>query len=388
MKNFFGAILLAVLVLVGVSEKKVLAGVIFEDNFNSQADWNTDKSKNGECNYPCATAPTNWNATRSEPGNASFVHPPGSISALPGGLPDHSGNVNGKAYIIWQESNNTINWPGDSILAKIFLSNYPEIYYRIFIRSQSNWQYVNPMQIKNSYVLQYDMTGDYFTYFGAGFSGPIYEHDMYWNGPYGNRTNESYRCFPQSSDYYCQNSPSGQGGSGANTQLWPGSAYTDLPTSPGEFADTNWHQLDVHLKLNTKTGSTWNSDGVLEWWWDVPTTSTATPLVTDTTTWPPTVTKTYPNHGAYFARSDIQWISNDPPSSAGEIAAAKTPGFNSFGIGGNANNSFSGASNGEQWYAIDDVVVSTTPIPANYVIGGGAPAGPPAPTNVKGTGTM
>jgi hypothetical protein len=111
------------------------------------------------------------------------------------------------------------------------------------------------------------------------------------------------------------------------------------------YADTNWHKLDVYIKLNSAPGA---NDGILAWWWDA-----------DPNTAPPT-----------FTRTNIQWMS----------ATSDTQrGWNTFGIGGNNYNSFSGATNGEQWYAIDDVVVSTTPIPNNYVIGGGGHTSRPAP---------
>ena len=47
--------------------------------------------------------------------------------------------------------------------------------------------------------------------------------------------------------------------------------------------------------------------------------------------------------------------------------------------------SFSGAMNDEKWYAIDDVVISTAPIPNNYVIGGGGIDAtlPRAPTSLR-----
>ena len=56
------------------------------------------------------------------------------------------------------------------------------------------------------------------------------------------------------------------------------------------------------------------------------------------------------------------------PYTKENIPTAENYGFNRVVIGGNSSNYYSGSS--EQWYAIDDVVVSTTPIPDNYVIGG------------------
>jgi len=47
-------------------------------------------------------------------------------------------------------------------------------------------------------------------------------------------------------------------------------------------------------------------------------------------------------------------------------------GWNQFVLGGNSNNTFSPSTPADQWYVIDDVVVSTVPIPDSYVIGSGS----------------
>ena len=57
-------------------------------------------------------------------------------------------------------------------------------------------------------------------------------------------------------------------------------------------------------------------------------------------------------------------------------------GFTHVMLGGNSNNPWS--SLGSQWYAIDDVIISTEPIAKDYVVGGGV-ATIAAPKNLKGT---
>jgi len=137
----FALITLFFLLFLPLGAIEASGGVIFEENFDSQSDWNVNHEYDGECSYPCPTAPPGWSATRMVPGNDQFVHPTGSIQRLPGGLPDHTGTGSGKAYVIWAESNSTINWPGDSLLAKVFPQDYPEIYFRLWIRTQSGWQW-------------------------------------------------------------------------------------------------------------------------------------------------------------------------------------------------------------------------------------------------------
>ncbi|BDV43066.1 hypothetical protein GURASL_19890 [Geotalea uraniireducens] len=55
-------------------------------------------------------------------------------------------------------------------------------------------------------------------------------------------------------------------------------------------------------------------------------------------------------------RTNVQWLSE----------GSSSVGWNSFAIGGNSNNTFLPLA--DQWYAIDDVVISTTPIPQYYKI--------------------
>jgi len=313
------------------------AGVIFEEDFDSQVNWNVDKSTNGDgcTSIPCTGTPAKWSFYRETPGNAQFANPPGSIQGLPGGLTDHTGSPSGKAYLIYQESNNAINWPGDSMLGKVFSQDYPELYVRYWLRTQSNWQSVTSAEIKVSRVAHFDPGGNPSSFFSAGDYGPIQlfflGEDYVGRGAYA----FGYRCAPQSTDYYCSSAPSYEG---TDTLLFFG---TGGP--PSNYADTNWHRYDFHYKMNT-IGS---NNGVMEFWLD---------------------------GNLVYAKTDVLW--NESGSSAS--------GWNTVVIGGNSDNSFSGSSNGEQWYAIDDLVVSTTPIPANYVVGGGGDTTPPkAPAGLR-----
>ena len=52
-------------------------------------------------------------------------------------------------------------------------------------------------------------------------------------------------------------------------------------------------------------------------------------------------------------------------------SGSTAPGFTHVMFGGNSDNPW--ANPGEQWYAIDDIVISTTDIPDNYIPGAGQP---------------
>ena len=335
----------------------VRAGIIFEDNFDATPDWNTSGQFNGECPYPCATAPNGWNATRSAPGTLLVQNPMpvGSIRRLPGNLPDHTTGT-GKAYIAVNQANDVDNWPGDSSLAKYFGQDYPEWYIRVWIRTQSNWQTIPSGTLKVIRAYHYDGTGNIFNYFNTGYSAPIWLWS--WGATYSADPSHnnmalyknSFRCDPQESNYYCDKSSPAAPWYELNDYMLPwnmiiGESLDESLNNPGAYvpataayADTNWHRYDFHIKVNT-IGS---NNGIFEWWYDG-------------------VLK--------ISKNDVHW--KDAGSSAGI-------GWNTIHIGGNSDNAY--ANPGEQWYAIDDVVVSTTPIPADYVPGrGSTDTTPPAP---------
>ena len=181
----------------------------------------------------------------------------------------------------------------------------------------------------------YDGTGSVFSYFTSGNMAPIYIFDLKKSLNWGWRHNHAFRCDPQESSYYCSDGNNADG-------LFADSSTQ--PGDPGQAADGEWHRYEFRLRMNTYSGGTWQSDGVLQFWYD---------------------------GQMMFSVTDKRWITSGSDTSMG---------WNFIGIGGNAYNTYDdGASYGEQWYAIDDVVVSTTPIAADYVAGGGAVYQPSQP---------
>ena len=283
------------------------SGTIFQENFDSHSDWNADGSKDGvECTSPCSSAPEGWTNYRIMPGSGSWSNPPGSIQRLPGNLPDHT-TGNGKAYIVYNESHPVDNWPGDAIISKTFDQDYSELYVRLWIRTQANWQTVSGAQSKFFRVLHYDKTGNIFQFFSAGNSCPLFVWDLAVRGSDTSYLT-AYRCDPQSSNYYCTASgvPSYQ--LNDTFYYWPNGSKA--PTASGMYADTKWHRLDYHFKMN----DIGKNNGIMEWSYD----------------------------GVLMeSRVDVQWKSSGSSSSVG---------WNTFMVGGNSNNSF--ADKADQWYAI------------------------------------
>jgi len=222
--------------------------------------------------------------------------------------------------------------------------------------------------------------------FANAARAPIYVYDLLYSTVYGVYQSHTFRCDPQATNYYCPGSPQGQGDD--NDRYILSSGVTNgsaVPTDAGLWADGNWHRYDFHIKMNSYAGNgVWNSDGMLEFWFD---------------------------SIQQYSRSGMQWVQSGTDA---------TIGWNTVEFGGNAYNTFannivmnhayvvgntikysgynwtciadnvlvnntlptfSGAETYwhkgaiisdepiEQWYAVDDIVVSTTEIPADYVIG-------------------
>ncbi|HEY3357171.1 MAG TPA: hypothetical protein VGQ83_28230 [Polyangia bacterium] len=343
------------------------AGVVFEDDFDSQPDWNVNHEAEGGCDFPCATTPGSsssgtlqWNASYAVPFSSAFAHPVASIQRPPSGT-DHTGN-GGKVFIGYHQSSGNYGgngaWGGNSFLEVVLPQDYAELYARLWLKAQAGWQVEAGAgsMAKMFRIEHWDRTpGTTFEYFPAGHTAPAWVWYWYYSSVYGVRLTQGYRCSPQASDYYCQNNTSG-GLSGSEEAydgaLWPGSTYADTPTTAGLWADGSWHKLDVHLKLNSAPGA---DDGIVQWWWDAD---------------PATAAPIFERPNAALSKGGVQWQSSSTTLPA--------KGWNTVGIGGNTDYVF-GTGDAEQWYAIDDVVVSTDPIPAGYIIGGvrdgGAPAG-------------
>jgi hypothetical protein len=107
--------------------------------------------------------------------------------------------------------------------------------------------------------------------------------------------------------------------------------------------------MEFQFKMNTNNGSTFNADGVHSFWLD----------------------------------GQLKYEATNIPFSDNGSSVNPRRGWNFVSLGGNNNNHWIDNCTGtgcEQWYAIDDVVISTTYVGPDYVIGGGTPPNttPPA----------
>lgn len=327
--------------LVGCSSTGALGGgpsrdlslVILNESFDKQPDWrphpaSNDVSPSGAmaaCDYPDAhcpwPVPSGWSYFRS----TGLWWAPKYHDTISIGREVARGNT-GKALIVYNESNHGASgdgWGADGQLTKLFDRDYQEIYARIWLKTQSGWQWpvAEDMGIKVFRVFHFDRAGSIYEFFPGGHSAPIFVWDFKHSPKWGTRVANTIRCAPQKTDYYCSSTI-------PNDLLFVRGDYQVEPSAAGMLADGNWHSLEFYFKLNTWDAKkyVWNRDGEYAFWYD---------------------------GRLVESHSDVQYARS---------GAKAGIGWNAISLGGNAYNTYAPSGmHAEQWYAIDDVLVSTRP---------------------------
>ena len=294
------------------------AEVLFYENFDQQNDWYPQTKMEGCSEQSCSqSVPVGWNYYR----NDELWHPdtdgPGYHPTIQISSENYKGN-SGKAFTVWNESNDGRSgdgWGADGILAKDLGKDYKEIYIQLYIKFQKdfqwNWNTTNGAAVKMVRFYHWDRVGSPFHFFTSGMVSPAYIYDTSYN-QYGFRHFHSHRCDPQETNYRC-------------TPTYDKSfTFLGNPSFEQLLGDGAWHQMRWYAKMNSTPGA---NDGAIEFWL---------------------------NGTLQYSRYDVQWMGSSSPSNFG---------WNIVAIGGNAFNTYSDAvEKKEQWYAIDDVIISSTPL--------------------------
>ena len=335
-------ILYIFLAIVLIFEGSAFGEILFQDNFDNQGDWTRTQSTTSDdvCYSGCTGIPSGWTSYRNGfsyctngPGNNNFY-----IDAIPGYPVESSGTDrggSGKCVTFWDESCTNQFEDSDGMIAKQLGANHDEIYIRFYIKFSPDFKWMDSSdayaaghsdtaQHKFWHIQHYcEDGGDPYSYFGAR---DRCNYPVAVGGIYRWTSSEKLKFYQL---YACEESTCNAGTPAFDT-------YTEYITigdistlrQDGNLLDGNWHSIEQHYKMNTNAGSTFNTDGVWEIWID---------------------------ENLIFSRSDIPW-SND--------GSQQSPrrGWNFIVLGGNNNNRWTAVCSGtacEQWYAIDDVVIST-----------------------------
>lgn len=303
------------------------AAVVFQENFDNQADWSvSQRTDTATSCYSNCSVPTGWTGYYN------------GLSYCPGGPGNNnmyirSANARGgtgKAITYYDESCVDYFEDSDGQLFKDFGQEYDELYIRFYIKFQTGYQWENdlnnPPQHKLIHLQHYCGSGNPFAYRGqtnydcnkpfAIVGIYIYNNTLYY---YFNAACEE-DCM---SSGPCCAPYSWDAGAG-----WDGMDIAALGNFNTLLGDGNWHYMEFRFKINTNTGTTFKNDGIHTFWLDGVQRYT-------TTTFP-----------------------------YGQAGGDTNPrrGFRIMTIGGNNSNRWTRSCSGtscEQWYAIDDLVVAT-----------------------------
>jgi hypothetical protein len=332
------------LMLVGLSvlATNSLATLVFETNFDNVQTWNPAgyaacwqdnvpiEGGSGACSSPGGplplqgTAHSIFNDYRHLSPQCSIpqtVHIGSSsdIEAIAPGASFTPYGGSGKSYVHFYEPcmSSSGGWGSDGLLGIYFgkTTGYSELYVQMKVRFQPGFSWQAGSQQKLMHITHFNedynqgvlQAYEFFNYNLPDFVPGIY-HNVAYDGQ------------PQ---FYLHSS---------HTDKSTDSPSPSVTPSNIDVIDGSWHTLQFHVKLNSAANS---ADGIKEMWID----------------------------GQSVGRyANVPYTKNNAPSPAAY-------GFNRVIIGGNSNNLFGTADGRTQWYAVDDLVVSTIPIPEYYCIG-------------------
>lgn len=316
--------------------------ILFEDNFDNHADWSPSQVNQNDCwGSSCTSQPTGYYGYHLQ----ATVYSNTKHNTLNIDSTNHRG-ASGKALTVYQESaidKGTAYFVSDGLLMIPLASNgYDEVYVRFFVKFQTSpaWQWMvnqsNSPQWKFFRISHYDYSSNRPISFGPLTTDTHYPLTIVDIAKYNRGsadaelriaaryTNQYYPDRPvylgdDSFDVYIP--PANYGGTGAE---WYDS---------GQPGDGSWHCYEFYVKLNSAQGV---ADGKYKIWYD---------------------------GNLVLNETNLMWW--DPGTKPKQK-------WNMVMLGGNSNNHWTDSSaQAEQWYAIDDLVISTTYIGPNYVIGGG-----------------
>lgn len=318
----FRALLMIALAVGGgaVTPDTSRAAVLFSESFNSQSQWGPPQFTNGATNScvkgaaTCVTpVPTGFSdyriAATEACSNLDGFHNTLNINGT------HPRGGTGKSFVFWSEPCYSAggSWGSDGLLG-ISFAGQSEVYIRYWILFPTDWKWNNaasPMQ-KFIHLSHYDPGNP--TSIWDFFSGT--QNKPRYVGGFAKYGAGTYR-----TQLYMMPSPltaARDNSSSSTTNDYLGAVPLDWYNA-GAPGDGQWHSLEWYVKLNSSGGV---ADGRARFWFDGA-------LVHD--------------------QANIAWVS------AGDDPGAWL--WNHAWIGGNNSNTYTPAN--EQWYAVDDFVIST-----------------------------
>ncbi len=332
------------------------AEVIFRENFNDLSDWtSSDTDKTYQAVWLGDSLPGNWDSLYQ----TGYYEPPSahaSLEILARNSDKARGGV-GKSSVNWREHhinpNSSGEWKSNSALG-IYLDKFgggfEQLYVEFWISFDPNWT-SSQAASKVFRVFSWDETGDFWQAFEGGAQGPIFLWDYAFSDNYGVRNSLAFRGGPHGENYQMSNDDvDGLPRELVNLGDMSANFTTDLEgaTSEGDAViydkssgstlqssgtisheqifgpPGTWTKIAFFVKMNSAPGV---QDGVFRQWID---------------------------DNLIMESDQIRWVDENSGNNMVE--------WNAVAIGGNdywINGGYSNNEQREEWYAIDDVVIST-----------------------------
>lgn len=313
--------------------------VIFQENFDSQNDWQLTQPIGSSTAISAyrgeSTIPPNFHSYRIQ-GSAYNNNQRNSIIIDSTNARGRSG----KAMTFWNESGDTNcdaggGWCSDNQIGIYLPDGYNELYISFYIKFQKGWKWSNESSVMQKFYRATHWHGNSpYLFFNDGNQRPLSTGLLtVWNNGTANISHMlNYRY--ETTYYPDQASP--RHSDRSRVAYYSGGGYNgsgpDFSNS-GEIGDGNWHRWEFHIKMNSSVGA---EDGLVE----------------------------YFNDGVLVLRVDDLAFSDN-----GSRVSPRN-NWNYVTLGGNSFNHYAPISEAaEQWYAIDDIIISTTPTsPSNKPI--------------------
>lgn len=309
--------------------------IVFEENFDSQPDWEL-------------TQPLGSNSAISAYRGESSI-PPGFHSYRIQGSSYQTNRHNsiiidstnarggsGKAITFWNEAGDTNcdaggGWCSDNQIGISLPKGYNELYVRFYIKFQYGWKWSNESSVMHKiYRVTHWEGGSPYLFFSNGNQHPLSTGLLtVWND---GKANISHMLNYRYEVTYYPDQASPKHSDRSRIAYYPGGSFSGAGPSfesQGQTGDNQWHLWEFHIKMNSSVGAT---DGVAEYFYD----------------------------GQLILRVD------DLAFSDNGAQASPRKNWNYVTFGGNSFNHYAPLSEAaEQWYAIDDIIISTTPLLSN-----------------------
>lgn len=343
------------------------AGVIFQDNFDSQPNYVGDDYLSGDNHDLWANrgdpVPKGWDAVSLW----SMFYGKPSFLQITSANSDKAYGGTGKSLVIYRGSG-SVAWSGDAQLAKNFDPGYSQMYVSFWIKFQPGWTPSGHSKIFRIGTYPPGTTGSpYWSHLGMGFIWDWVEfsqsgvrNDIFltpvqggkFDNPNIGRSPAYYNGYNLINCNYtiCGYDLNNDGKVDNNPEIKNQETGSIIPDDKNLIATQNmifgsaWHHLEFYVKVNSSPGA---QDGVLAQWFD--------------------------GH-LILLNKTIPWIQSD------DQAGYK---FNAIKFGGNDFfQAFPYSDHVAQWYSIDNVVVRDD-LPPGKTLNGSLSNPPSAPADLR-----